>query len=65
MKTNVMLSIVPAIVCGVGVFVFHWGLLSSFIIYNLGVFAGILNSSLPLLKDYKQITANKMEQIHD
>jgi len=54
MKTNVMLSIVPAIICGVGVFVFHWGLLGSFIIYDVGVFAGILNGTLPLLKDYNQ-----------
>jgi len=53
MKTNVMLSIVPATICGVGVFFFHFGLLGSFIIYDLGVFAGIINGTLPLFKDYK------------
>lgn len=59
MKTNVMWSIVPAVICGVGVFVFHWGLLSSFIIYDVGVFAGILNSSVPLIKDYKKARQSK------
>lgn len=52
MNTNVILSIVPAVICGVGVFFFHWGLISSFIIYDLGVVAGLLNSSVPLLKDH-------------
>ncbi|MEZ4862719.1 MAG: hypothetical protein R3C14_15495 [Caldilineaceae bacterium] len=48
MQRNVTLSIIPAVFCVAGVFVFHWGLLSSFLIYNLGLLTGLLNSSQPL-----------------
>ncbi|MCB0064863.1 MAG: HAD-IC family P-type ATPase, partial [Caldilineaceae bacterium] len=48
MQRNVTLSIIPAVFSVAGVFVFHWGLLSAFLIYNLGLLTGLLNSSQPL-----------------
>ncbi|MEZ4868188.1 MAG: heavy metal translocating P-type ATPase [Caldilineaceae bacterium] len=48
MQRNVTLSIIPAVFCVAGVFVLHWGLLSAFLIYNLGLLTGLLNSSQPL-----------------
>lgn len=49
MRTNLYISIVPAIFCVAGVFVFHWGLLSSFLIYNAGLLTGIVNATRPLI----------------
>ncbi len=51
MQTNLLISIVPAVFCVAGVFVFHWGLLSSFLIYNAGLFTGMINGTRPLLDD--------------
>jgi Cu2+-exporting ATPase len=60
MRRNLTASIVPGIVIIGGVFFLNFGIVTATLIYNLGLLAGLVNTSLPL-KDLKN-THNKKNE---
>ncbi|MFN8495327.1 MAG: heavy metal translocating P-type ATPase [Caldilineaceae bacterium] len=52
MKTNIAMSVIPAVICGVSVFAFHTGLFAGILIYYAGTTVGLINSALPLFEKY-------------
>ncbi|MDM8521934.1 heavy metal translocating P-type ATPase [Desulfococcaceae bacterium HSG8] len=54
-KKNLMITVVPSIICIGGVFLMHFGIYTSIILYYGSLFAGILNSTKPLLINPKKI----------
>lgn len=50
MKVNLATAIAPGVIVVAGAFVFHFGIVSCLIGYNVGMLAGLSNAMLPLLK---------------
>lgn len=50
MKSNLVISSTPGIICITGAFFFHFGILSAMMLYTGGLVAGAGNAMLPLLK---------------
>ncbi|MDM8518043.1 heavy metal translocating P-type ATPase [Desulfobacterales bacterium HSG16] len=57
MKNNIITSLIPGVMGIGGVFFFNFGFVSSIVLYNFGLFAGISNTMLPILKQ----TSNKQK----
>ena len=49
MNTNFITTIVPGVICIGGAFFFHFGILSSIILYNVGLVAGVANAMRPMI----------------
>ena len=50
LTSNTVMSILPGIICIGGVFFFHFGLVSSIVVFNIGLAASVSNALLPLMK---------------
>ena len=50
MRSNYVASMAPGVVVIGGVFLLHFGVVSSIMLYNVGLLAGVTNSMLPLLQ---------------
>lgn len=55
---GLMATVVPGVVIIGGVFLFHAGVVSAVILNNCGLFAGVSNSMLPLVKHQKSAEKN-------
>jgi heavy metal translocating P-type ATPase len=53
-KTNMWISTIPSVICTGGVFLFNFGIYTSFIIYYLSMGGGIINTMRPLINDDKK-----------
>ncbi|MCI5144959.1 MAG: HAD family hydrolase, partial [Candidatus Electrothrix sp. AR3] len=56
MRTNLFLTIVPGVTCVTGIFLFHFGVLSSLVLYNFGLVAGVGNAMWPLIGEQQNRT---------
>ena len=54
LTSNTVLSILPGMICIGGVFFFHFGLVSSIIVFNMGLAASVANALLPLMKHQRK-----------
>ncbi len=52
-KTNLVISVIPGVICIGGVFLFHFGIYTSMILFYLGLATGIGNVSRPLIRHKK------------
>ncbi|MFM7582107.1 MAG: hypothetical protein ACKO9F_05190, partial [Caldilinea sp.] len=50
LRSNYVASMAPGVVVIGGVFLLHFGVVSSIMLYNVGLLAGVTNSMLPLLQ---------------
>lgn len=50
LSRSTIMTVVPGIVCVGGVLFFHFGIVSSLILFNIGLGASVLNALLPLIK---------------
>ena len=55
LKTGYVLSIVPGVICVGAVFLFDFGLVSTAILYNMGLVAGLGNAMMPIVKEMQHI----------
>jgi len=53
-KTNLTISVIPGVICIGGVFLFHFGIYTSIILYYLGLAVGIGNVTRPLIRHKKE-----------
>lgn len=49
MRTNLLLATVPSVICIGGVYLLHWGLVMSLMLYNLSLLGSMANVYLPIL----------------
>jgi Cu2+-exporting ATPase len=61
-KTNLMISLVPNIVCTGGVFLLHFGIYAAMIFYYTGLTLGIANAIRPLPEEELIMTDSGMER---
>ena len=54
LTSNTVLSVLPGLICVGGVFFFHFGLISSIIVFNMGLAASVSNALLPLMKHQRK-----------
>jgi len=54
LKTSTMMTILPGLMCVGGIFFFHYGILSSIILYNTALVFSVSNSMYPLLKHKRE-----------
>lgn len=47
---STIITIIPGIICVGGVWFFHFGIVSSVILFNLGLVASLVNGLLPLIR---------------
>lgn len=57
MKANLLITIIPGVICVTGAFFLHFGVLSTLFFYNFGLVAGVGNAMLPLIRN--QISPNR------
>jgi len=62
MKFNVLTSVVPGLFCIGGVFLFHFGFISSLVIYGLTLLFGVSKAMLTNLGDFIQKNPHKFEE---
>lgn len=53
MKTNIMITIVPRVICVTGAFFLNFGIVSTLFFYNFGLVAGLGNAMWPLIQEKK------------
>ncbi len=53
-KENLVISVIPGVICISGVFLLHFGIYASMILYYLGLGAGLSNATLPLIRHNKK-----------
>ncbi|MCI5129619.1 MAG: hypothetical protein D3907_14290 [Candidatus Electrothrix sp. AUS3] len=53
-KENLVISVIPGVICISGVFFLHFGIYASMILYYLGLGAGLSNATLPLIRHNKK-----------
>ncbi len=63
LNVSLMATVIPGVTIVSGVFFLHAGLVSAVIFNNCGIFAGVSNSMLPLLKHQKSEAEAKTEAI--
>ena len=54
LSTSVIMTIIPGVLCIGGVFFFHLGILSSIMLFNLGLAASVSNALLPLIQHHTE-----------
>lgn len=50
MRTNLLTTLVPGVLCVGGVFFFHFGIFTALLLYNTGLAAGVVNAMLPVVR---------------
>ena len=60
-KTGIAVSILPGIICIGGIYLLHFGILSTLIFYNASIVAGLGNASLPKLQEKMKSTQPDLE----
>ena len=58
MRGNYVASMAPGMVVIGGVFLLHFGVITSIMLYNIGLIAGIVNAMSPLLNGQSQLSAS-------
>ena len=53
MKANLLITIIPGVICVTGAFFLHFGVLSTLFFYNFGLVAGVGNAMLPLMRNQR------------
>lgn len=64
LTTSTIMTIVPGLICVGGVFFFHFGLLTSIILYNTALALSVSNAMLPLFKyQRKQLNQSNSQKV--
>ncbi|MEM7532946.1 MAG: heavy metal translocating P-type ATPase [Chloroflexota bacterium] len=53
LSNSTTISFIPGLIGIGGVFFLHWGILSTVILYNVGVVASLINAMMPLLRHHR------------
>jgi Cu2+-exporting ATPase len=52
MQTNLMMTIIPGVICIGGIFFFHFGLIAAVVLYNASLGIGVLNTMVPIVQHH-------------
>ena len=62
MQRNFLISTIPSVICLGGIFFFHWGITMGMIITQGTLYAGLINSTLPM---FKQQSVNAISNLNN
>ena len=62
MQRNFLISTIPSVICLGGIFFFHWGITTGMIITQGTLYAGLINSTLPM---FKQQSVNALSNLNN